>query len=207
MQHNGSWCSSLHRTTTLVGSISCVKFYKKILPKHAVLQATQVIKANVILLQMHTSQSSKERIRVTGTVRNKQQWHIVSLPWAVSRLAKTMSAELSVTDISRNNQKNAKLKPRSDWQVFWRKFLAPENLPVWTGFLAPFFWYKKLAPETGRNRTCSIPGKFLSWNSAADWTTDWRSDFAKRITTLVISWTDDKILLLINLYEKPELTH
>jgi len=29
----------------------------------------------------------------------------------------------------------------------------------------------------------------------------------KHITTIVISWTDDKILLLINLYEKHELTH
>ena len=28
---------------------------------------------------------------------------------------------------------------------FWRKFLATENLPVWTGFLAPFFWYKKVS--------------------------------------------------------------
>jgi len=57
---------------------------------------------------------------------------------------------------------------------FWRKFLATENLPVWTGFLESFFWYKKLAPETGTDRTCSISGKFLSWNSAADWTIDWR---------------------------------
>ena len=74
------------------------------------------------------------------------------------------------------------VKPRSDWQVsrasLCCKFLATENLLVWKGFLAPFFWYKKLAPETGR-RTCSISDKFLSWNSAADWTIDWRSDFSK----------------------------
>ena len=51
----------------------------------------------------------------------------------------------------------------------------------------PFFWIKKLAPETGRNRTRSISGKFLSWNSATDWTIDWRSDFSKahRLTTFL----------------------
>ena len=66
-----------------------------------------------------------------------------------------------------------------------RKLACVMNCELWTGFLAP---YKKLAPETGRNRTCSISGKFRSavycWYSAADWTIDWRSDFFK-----AYSWT------------------
>ena len=62
-----------------------------------------------------------------------------------------------------------------------------------------FNWFDSLTLVTVR------PGRN---SAAADWTsTDLRSDFAKHITTLVMAWTDDKILLLINLYEKHELTH
>jgi len=65
------------------------------------------------------------------------------------------------------------LRQKTPWcePGFWRHYSGTKNGAI--------ILVQKMAPETGRNRTCSISGKFLSWNSAADWTIDWRSDFSK----------------------------